>query len=131
MAWLRTNARGGPRRASWRPICRARGRRGTEGLAWLLRQLAALMDRAPFVEAGSPGACATGRSGTGTPAAPAGTRLRLLPSGSDLVHGPTSRGTRAINAAGRRADPGGLSPSVGSSDSLERIASTGHRYLPA
>ena len=55
-------------------------------------------DRAPFVEAGSPGAGAAAGSGPGTPAAPAGDRLRLLPSGSDLVHGPTSRGTRAIDA---------------------------------
>jgi len=33
-------------------------------------------------------------SGSGDPAAPAGDRLRLLPSGPDLVHGPSSRGTR-------------------------------------
>src|SRR5215213_6419792 len=30
----------------------------------------------------------------GDPASPTGDRLRLLPSGPDLVHGPTSRGTR-------------------------------------
>jgi len=47
---------------------------------------------------------ATGRliavqhSGPGTPAAPAGDRLRLLPSGPDLVHKPTPRGTRTIDA---------------------------------
>ncbi len=37
-------------------------------------------------------------SGSGTPAAPAGDRLRLLPSGPDLVHKPTPRGTRTIDA---------------------------------
>ena len=72
-----------------------------------------LVDRAPPVEAGSPGACAAACSGPGAPAAPAGDRLRLLPSGPDLVHGPTSRGTRAIDAGGRRADPGGRAPREG------------------
>ena len=37
-------------------------------------------------------------SGSGAPAAPAGDRLRLLPSGPDLVHEPPPRGTRAIDA---------------------------------
>jgi hypothetical protein len=37
-------------------------------------------------------------SGSGAPAAPVGNRLRLLPSGPDLVHKPTPRGTRAIDA---------------------------------
>ncbi len=37
-------------------------------------------------------------SGPGTPAAPAGDRLRLLPSGPDLVRKPTPRGTRTIDA---------------------------------
>ena len=41
----------------------------------------------------------------GDPAAPAGDRLRLLPSGPDLVHGPTSRGTRPSTPE-RRAGPG-------------------------
>ncbi len=61
-----------------------------------------------------------------TPAAPTGTRLRLLPSGSDLVRGPTSRGPLSINTpadGARRA----TRPSGGNSTSLERIASTGHR----
>src|SRR4029077_10950319 len=35
----------------------------------------------------------------GAPAAPTGIRLRLLPSGPDLVHEPASRGTRAISTA--------------------------------
>jgi len=52
------------------------------------------VDRAPSVEAGSPGAFAASCSGTGDPATPIGDRLRLLPSGPDLVRGPTSRGTR-------------------------------------
>ena len=37
-------------------------------------------------------------SGPGAPAAPAGDRLRLLPSGPDLVRKPTPRGTRTIDA---------------------------------
>jgi hypothetical protein len=51
-------------------------------------------DRAPSVEAGSLGASAAIGSGTGDPASPIGDRLRLLPSGPDLVHEPTSSGTR-------------------------------------
>ena len=37
-------------------------------------------------------------SGPGAPTTPAGDRLRLLPSGPDLVHKPTPRGTRTIDA---------------------------------
>ncbi len=55
------------------------------------------VDRAPSSEAQSPGACACDGSGPGTPAAHVGDRLRLLPSGPDLIHGPTPRGTRAIS----------------------------------
>ena len=40
----------------------------------------------------------------GAPAAPGGNRLRLLPSGPDLVREPTSRGTRTINAPEGRSD---------------------------
>src|SRR3954466_13979974 len=53
-----------------------------------------------------PGAFASVGSGQGVPVAPAGARLRLLPSGPDLVHGPRSHGTLTINAAN-----GGLTPS--------------------
>ena len=52
-----------------------------------------------------PGAYAGGGSGPGIPASHVGDRLRLLPSGPDLVHEPTPRGTRAISATSRRADP--------------------------
>jgi peptidylprolyl isomerase len=45
-------------------------------------------------------------SGSGAPVAPAGNRLRLLPSGPDLVHEPTPHGTRAIDASRRRGDQG-------------------------
>ena len=48
----------------------------------------------PSVEVGLRGLTAVLRLRPGDPAAPAGDRLRLLPSGPDLVHGPTSRGTR-------------------------------------
>src|SRR4051794_20545723 len=43
---------------------------------------------------GPPGALAARGPQPGCPAAPPGARLRLLPSGPDLVHGPTPRGTR-------------------------------------
>jgi len=57
------------------------------------------MDRAPLVEASASDRLTAARdSGSGTPAAPAGDRLRLLPSGPDLVHKPTPRGTRTIDA---------------------------------
>ena len=69
-------------------------------------------------------------SGSGAPAAPAGDRLRLLPSGPDLVHEPTPRGTRAIDAPSGGAT-GTKHPSGGNSAPLERIAGAGHRYLPA
>ena len=69
-------------------------------------------------------------SGPGAPAAPAGDRLRLLPSGPDLVRKPTPRGTRTIDAPNDGAT-GAENPSKGSSAPLERIADTGHRYLPA
>ena len=54
-------------------------------------------------------------SGPGAPAAPAGDRLRLLPSGPDLVRGPAPRGTRAIDApiggaTGAEAPRRGFSP---------------------
>src|SRR5580693_682069 len=57
------------------------------------------MDRAPSVVVyASAHLIAARDSGPGTPAAPAGDRLRLLPSGPDLVHKPTPRGTRPIDA---------------------------------
>ncbi len=58
-----------------------------------------VVDRAPLVEIPATGRLIAVRdSGPGTPAAPAGDRLRLLPSGPDLVHKPTPRGTRTIDA---------------------------------
>ena len=63
------------------------------------RRLALRVDRAPLVETrGSRRLIAAHGSGPGTPAAPAGDRLRLLPSGPDLVRKPTPRGTRTIDA---------------------------------
>src|ERR1700691_800361 len=63
------------------------------------------MDRAPLVETPASNRLVAARdSGSGAPAAPAGVRLRLLPSGPDLVHEPTPRGTRAIDAPKRRSD---------------------------
>ena len=59
------------------------------------------MDRAPLVEIPPAGRLIAARgSGPGAPAAPAGDRLRLLPSGPDLVRKPTPRGTRTIDAPG-------------------------------
>ena len=72
------------------------------------------------------GAAAGRGSGQGTPSAPAGTRLRLLPSGPDLVRGPTSQGTLPINAPAGGACRA-TRPSGGNSAPLERIASSGHR----
>ena len=46
----------------------------------------------------APAPAAAHGSGPGAPAAPAGDRLRLLPSGPDLVRKPTPRGTRTIDA---------------------------------
>ena len=67
------------------------------------------VDRAPCVEVGSRAPVPGRGSGSGNPATPAGDRLRLLPSGPDLVHGSTSYGTRAIDtvlgAATPRASP--------------------------
>jgi hypothetical protein len=62
----------------------------------------------------------------GAPVAPGGYRLRLLPSGPDLVHGPPSLRDRAINTTNKVLIRG-LHPSGGNSAPLERIAGTGHR----
>ncbi len=60
-----------------------------------------IADRAPLVEISATGRLIAARhSGPGAPAAPAGDRLRLLPSGPDLVRKPTPRGTRTIDAPG-------------------------------
>src|SRR4051812_26030276 len=63
------------------------------------------VDRAPSIETLPPDAGVCDGSGSGAPAAHVGDRLRLLPSGPDLVHRPTPRGTRAINTTA-----GGLTP---------------------
>ena len=52
----------------------------------------------PRRDPGHPAPIAAHDSGPGAPAAPAGDRLRLLPSGPDLVRKPTPRGTRTIDA---------------------------------
>ena len=62
-------------------------------------------DRAPSVEARPRDGAADRGSGQGAPTAPAGTRLRLLPFGPDLVRGPTSQGTLAHQRPGRRGVP--------------------------
>gem|GEM_PF-4417738 len=56
------------------------------------------MDRAPSFVAGTRGAACVLWLRPGAPAAPEGDRLRLLPSGPDLVHGPPPPRDRAINA---------------------------------
>jgi hypothetical protein len=80
-------------------------------------------DRAPSLEAGPRALPSSDDSGPGPPAAPAGDRLRLLPSGPDLVHGPTSRGDPGHRRRARRSRPRRPRPSRGDSASLERIAS--------
>ena len=66
-------------------------------------------DRAPSVEAGTRGAAAVSRLLFGAPAAPEGGRLRLLPSGPDLVHGSSSPRDRTINIAHRALTSGPVS----------------------
>ena len=63
-------------------------------------------DRAPSVEAGTRGAASVSRLRPGAPATPEGGRLRLLPSGPDLVHGSSSPRDRTIDAAHRALTPG-------------------------
>ena len=63
-------------------------------------------DRAPSVEAGTRGAASVSRLRSGAPLAPEGGRLRLLPSGPDLVHGSSSPRDRTIDAAHRALTPG-------------------------
>ena len=69
-----------------------------------LARVDAEVDRAPHVETRRRSPVAARGSGPGAPAAPAGDRLRLLPSGPDLVRKPTPRGTRTIDAPRRRSD---------------------------
>ncbi len=64
------------------------------------------VDRAPPVEAGTWVATFVGWLRFGAPATPGDDRLRLLPSGPDLVHGSPSPRDRAIIASWRSADPG-------------------------
>ena len=88
--WFRWPARA--RAASWGPAKKA--------------------DRAPSVEAGTRGAATVSRLRFGAPAAPEGDRLRLLPSGPDLVHGSSSPRDRTITRA-QGADPGACAPREG------------------
>ena len=76
----------------------ARGRRAQRGPK--------RADRAPSVEAGTRGAATVSRLRFGAPAAPEGGRLRLLPSGPDLVHGSSSPRDRTIDIAHRALTPG-------------------------
>jgi hypothetical protein len=56
-------------------------------------------DRAPLFEIRVPARLIVAHgSGPGTPATPIGDRLRLLPSGPDLIRKPTPCGTRTIDA---------------------------------
>src|SRR5437764_2073087 len=64
------------------------------------------VDRAPPVEAGTRGAATVSRLRSGAPAAPEGGRLRLLPSGPDLVHGSSSPRDRTIDVAHGALTPG-------------------------
>ena len=62
----------------------------------------------PLRDARHPAPAIATDSAPGAPAAPGGDRLRLLPSGPDLVREPTSRGTRTINAPGDGATGAGV-----------------------
>src|SRR5436190_15770202 len=79
------------------------------------------VDRAPTSENGLPGVSAELRLRPGSPAAHGEDRLRLLPSGPDLVHGTPSRGTwpstPQLGVLALRAEPSG-----GSSAPLERVS---------
>ena len=70
------------------------------------RRRAAKMDRAPSVEARSQGAATVWGLRFSTPAAPGGDRLRLLPSGPDLVHSSPPRRDRTITAPDWALTPG-------------------------
>ena len=72
------------------------------------------------------GAAAGWGSGQGAPDRACRHPLRLLPSGPDLVRGPTPRGTLPINAPTGGACRA-TAPSGGNSAPLERIAGSGHR----
>ena len=71
------------------------------------------VDRAPPVEAGTRGAAAVSRLRFGAPAAPGGDRLRLLPSGPDLVHGSSSPTGPNHQHREQGADPGACAPREG------------------
>ena len=59
------------------------------------------------------GAAAASKLRLGTPDAPGGDRLRLLPSGPDLVHSSPSRRDLTITTSKRGADPGPKAPREG------------------
>ena len=63
------------------------------------------VDRAPSFEAVLRAPALRAAPAPGFPAAHVGIRLRLLPSGPDLIHRPTSRGTPGHQRRSRRADP--------------------------
>src|SRR5512145_1717597 len=78
-------------------------------------------DRAPVLENCPPGVSAAFRLRPGGSAAHGEDRLRLLPSGSDLVHGTPSRGTWPSTPS-RGVLTLKAEPSDGDSAPLERIA---------
>jgi hypothetical protein len=94
----------------------ANGRRGSKGSLSRTNSYPKKKDRAPLVETpASERLIAAKDSGSGVPTAPAGDCLRLLPSGPDLVHKPTPRGTRPIDtpsggATGAKPLEGEFSP---------------------
>src|SRR5437763_17023459 len=84
------------------------------------RDLQGESDRAPSVEVGFLSRVSLLRLRPGAPPAPGGDRLRLLPSGPDLFHGPSSPWDRAISTT-IGAPTQGLHPSRGNSAPLKRI----------
>ena len=105
---------GRPASGPWPPT--SRGRSTSAGASSAIQ-----VDRAPVFENGPPGVSAAIRLRPGGSAAHGEDRLRLLPSGSDLVHGTPSRGTWPSTPS-RGVLALKAEPSDGNSAPLERIA---------
>src|SRR3954464_6459783 len=123
--------------------CSARTfRRRPDGAAPARRRTArALLSAGAWGDEGGPCTLLRGRARGGSHratapaatshAAPIGDRLRLLPSGPDLVHGPTSRGDPGPSTPHTTGPTRGRAPREGIRPRYSGLRATGHRYLPA